>query len=261
MSPYAARSANLQAPKDHDRTYPETLKHLLAVNTELLSVLDGKLADGEGPAVETGTESDGTTVRVDLNITETLVEVGGDDDVNGLDGTGEGLVQILLGLLELEKSTVDLVDDQDRLDTLGKSLTQDSLGLDTDTRNAVDDDQGTVSDTESSSDLRREINVTRGVDQVDNELGAIDLLGDLLEVLLILHLGIQGDGRRLDGNAAILLVRTRVHETSLTSLCSRNDTGTLDQGVTESGLSVIDYRGWSQYTLDPNGRKRTINIP
>lgn len=223
-------------------TYPQTLKHLLAVNTELLGVLDGELADGESPAVQTGTESNGTSVGVDLDITKDLVEVGGDDDVDRLNGTGEGLVQILLGDLQLEQSTVDLVDDQDGLDTLGQGLTQDSLGLDTDTGDTVDDDQGTISDTQGSGDLRREINVTGGVDQVDQELRAVDLLGDLLEILLVGELGVQGDGGGLDGNAAVLLVRTGVHETSLTSLGSRNDTGLLDHRVGEGGLSVIDWR-------------------
>jgi hypothetical protein len=219
---------------------PETLKHLLAVNTELLGVLDGELADSEAPAVETGTESDGTAVGVDLDITKSLVEVGGDDDVDGLNGTGEGLVEILLGDLELEKSTIDLVDTQNGLDALGQSLTQDSLGLDTDTGDTVDNDKGTISDTESGSDLRGEINVTGGIDQVDQELVTIDSLGDLLQILGIGELGVQGDGGGLDGNATVLLVRTGVHETSLTSLGSGNNTGTLDQRVGEGGLSVID---------------------
>ena len=221
--------------------YPETLKHLLAVNTELLGELDGELADGESPAVETGTEGNGTLLGVDLDVTESLVEVGGDDDVDGLDGTSEGLVRILLGDLELEQSTVDLVDDQDGLDTLGQGLTKDSLGLDTDTGDTVDDDQGTVSDTQSSSDLRREINVTGGIDQVDQELGTIDLLGDLLEILLIGELGVEGDGSGLDGDTTVLLIGTGVHVTTLTSLGSGDDTGTLDQGVGKGGLSVIDY--------------------
>lgn len=207
---------------------PQTLKHLLAVDTELLGVLDGELADSESPAVETGTESNGTSLGVDLDITEGLVEVGGDDDVNGLDGTREGLVQVLLGLLKLEKSTVDLVDDKDGLDTLSQGLTQDSLGLHTDTRDTVDDDKGTISDTEGSSDLRREVNVTGRVDQVDQELRTVDLLGDFLQVLLIGELGVKGDGSRLDGDTPILLVRTGIHETSLTSLSSRDNTGTLD---------------------------------
>ena len=219
---------------------PETLEHLLAVNTELLGVTDGELADSEAPAVETGTESDCASVGVDLNVTESLVEVGGDDDVNGLNGTGEGLVQILLGDLELEKSTVNLVDAQNGLDALGQGLTQDSLGLDTDTGDTVDNDKGTVSDTESSSDLGREINVTGGIDQVDQELVTIDGLGNLLKILWVGELGVQGDSGGLDGNATILLIGTGVHETGLSSLGGGDNTGTLNQGVGEGGLSVID---------------------
>jgi hypothetical protein len=104
--------------------------------------------------VETGTESDRTLVRVDLDITEGLVEVGGDDDVDGLDDTREVLVQIFLADLQLEKSTVDLVDNDDGLDTLTKSLSEHSLGLDADTFYGVDDDKRTIGDTESGGDLR-----------------------------------------------------------------------------------------------------------
>lgn len=104
--------------------------------------------------MKTGTEGDGTLLGVDLDVTKSLVEVGGDDDVDGLNDTGEVLVQILLGELELKKSTVDLVDNDNGLDTLTKSLTQDSLGLDTDTLNGVNDNERTIGDTESSSDLR-----------------------------------------------------------------------------------------------------------
>lgn len=104
--------------------------------------------------METGTEGNGTLLGVDLDITEGLVEVGGDDDVDGLDDTGEVLVKIFLGELELEKSAIDLVDDDNGLDTLTKSLTEDSLGLDAHTLNGVNDDESTVGNTESSSDLR-----------------------------------------------------------------------------------------------------------
>lgn len=222
---------------------PETLHHLLAVDTELLSVSDSELTDSEGPAVETGTEGDGTLLGVDLAVTKVGIEVGSDDDVNGLDGTGEGLVKILLGDLQLEKSTVDLVDDTDGLDTLREGLTKDGLGLDTDTRNAVNDDEGTVSDTEGSSDLRGEVNVSGGVDQVDQELVTLDMLGDILEILLIGKMSVQGDGSGLDGNTSVLLVLTGIGETSLTSLSGRDNTGTLDQRIGQSGLSVIDWRG------------------
>ena len=147
---------------------------LLLVDTELLCVTGSELTEGEGPSVKTGTESDSTLLGVDLNITESLVVVGRDDDVDGLDGSVEGLVEVLLADLQLEKGSIDLVDDTDGLDSLGQSLTQDGLGLHTDTVNAVDDDEGTIGNSESSSDFRREINVTGGVDQVDQELVACE---------------------------------------------------------------------------------------
>ena len=46
--------------------------------------------------METRTESDGSLVGVDLDITKGGIVVGGDDDVDGLDGTGEGLVERVL---------------------------------------------------------------------------------------------------------------------------------------------------------------------
>jgi hypothetical protein len=170
--------------------------------------------------VKTGTESNGTPVRVDLDITESLVEVGSDGDVDGLNGTRERLVEIFLGNLEFEKGTVDLVNDDYRLDTLTESLTKDSLGLDANTLDSVDDNQSTVSDTESSSDLRREINVTGRVNQVDQELVTLHLLGDILEVILVWQVGVQRDGGGLDSDTTVLLIFTCIGKPSLTSLGS-----------------------------------------
>ncbi|CAH0021957.1 unnamed protein product [Clonostachys rhizophaga] len=224
-----------------EETYPETLHHLVLVNTELLGVADSELADSEGPAVETGTEGNGTLVRVDLDITESLVKVGGDDDVNGLDGTGEGLVKILLGDLKLEKSTVDLVDDDNGLDTLTKGLTEHSLGLNAHTFDSVDDDEGTVSDTESSSNLRGEINVTGGVNQVDQEVLTIGLLAnDILDILGVIKMTVQRDSSGLDGDTTLLLIGTSIGGTSLTSLGGGDNTGLGQQGVSQSRLAVVD---------------------
>jgi hypothetical protein len=224
-----------------EKTYPETLHHLALVNTELLGVADSELADSEGPAVETGTEGNGTLVGVDLDITESLVKVGGDDDVNGLDGTGEGLVKILLGDLKLEKSTVDLVDDDNGLDTLTKGLTEHSLGLNAHTFDSVDDDEGTVSDTESSSNLRGEINVTGGVNQVDQEVLTIGLLAnDILDILGVIKMTVQRDSSGLDGDTTLLLIGTSIGGTSLTSLGGGDNTGLGQQGVGQSRLAVVD---------------------
>ena len=85
--------------------------------------------------------------------------------------------------------------------------------------------------------------MTGRVDQVDQEvvLGGGD--GDVLEVLLVLELGVQGDGSRLDSDTTLLLVSSGIGETSLTSLGGRDNTGTLDERVGESRLSVIDCGG------------------
>lgn len=219
---------------------PETVHHLALVDTELLGVLDSELADGESPAVETGTESNGTLIGIDLDITEGLVEVGGDDNVDGLDGSGEGLVKVLLGDLELEKSTIDLVDDDNGLNTLAKSLSEHSLGLDTDTLDGVDDNQSTIGDTKSSSNLGREINVTGGVNQVDQEILAVGLLADNVGNILVLDLTIQGDGGGLDGDTALLLVCTSICGSGIASLCGGNDTSLGEKGVGQGRLAVID---------------------
>ena len=53
------------------------------------------------------------------------------------------------------------------------------------------------------------------VDQVDQELITSDLLWDVFEIFLIWQMSVQGDGCRLDGNAAILLVLTCICEATI----------------------------------------------
>jgi len=68
---------------------PKLGHHLLLVDTELLGVTGGELTESKGPSVETRTESDGALVGIDLDITKSGIMVGGDDDVDVLDGTTE----------------------------------------------------------------------------------------------------------------------------------------------------------------------------
>ena len=48
--------------------------------------------------------------------------------------------------------------------------------------------------------------------------------------------------RRFDGDTSLLLVLSRVCDTSFTGLGASNDTGFRDQGIGQSGLAVIDVR-------------------
>lgn len=80
-----------------------------------------------------------------------------------------------------------------------------------------------------------------GVDQVDQEITAVGLLANnVLDVLLILELTVQGDGSGLDGNTTLLLVCTSICCSGFTSLCGGNDTSLGQQGVGQGRLAVID---------------------
>lgn len=237
---------------------PEALHHLGLVDAELLRVLDGELTDGEGPAVQTGAEGDGSLVWIDLDIAERLVEVGGDDDVDGLNGPREGLVEILLLDLKFEQSTVDLVDDDDGLDTLTQSLSQNSLRLHAHAFDTVHHDESAVGNSQGGGNLGREVDVTGRIDQVDQELVADGLLWDVLQIFLVGQMGVQRDRGRFDGDTSVLLVLTGVCESAadsrsvwddenvlrfdlrFTGLRGRDDAGALDEGVGQGGLAVVD---------------------
>jgi len=140
---------------------PEFLHELITGELELLGISGGKSGEGEGPTEESGTESDGTGGGVDLlGLAHVLELVSTDDDIGVLDDLVEGLVHGLAIDLELKDTTIDLVDHHDGLDLLTEGLSEDGLGLDADTFDVIDDDEGAIGDTEGSGDFRGEINVT-----------------------------------------------------------------------------------------------------
>jgi hypothetical protein len=175
---------------------------------------------------------------VALDITEKFITVGGDDHISGFDHTSKALVSFVHILLELKNDTIDLVDHKNGLDTFSKSLTQDSLGLHANTFDAIDNDESTIGHTESSSNLRGEINVSGGINQVDKEsasLGERDISG--VEVGEFVE---ESNTSGFDGNTTFLFVRSRVGVTSLTGLLLGNNTSTTHERVGKSRLSVID---------------------
>lgn len=72
--------------------------------------------------MQTGTEGNSALFGVHLDIAKCFIVVGGDDDVHGFNCARERLVEIFFGDLKLKKRAVDLVDDDDRLDTFSQSL-------------------------------------------------------------------------------------------------------------------------------------------
>jgi len=133
---------------------PELLHESGAIELKLLRVCSGKPGEGEGPAEEGRTKGNSASSWVNLLALSHVLElISGDDDVSVLDDTLEVLVHGLAIDLQLKDTTIDLVDEKNWLDLLTESLTEDSLSLHANTFDVIDDDEGTISDTEGSSDL------------------------------------------------------------------------------------------------------------
>jgi len=242
---------------------PKLGHHLLLRDTKLGSVGHGELLKGEGPLVEAGPEGNGSLGGVNLDVSELLVVVGGNDDVDTLDGAAESLVELLSRKLKLKEGAVNLVDHQAGLDALGNGLAKDGLGLNADTVNGVDDNEGSVSHTEGGCDLRGEVNVTGGVDQVDQVTvsGNFNVLVGLNGVLeLDVHGSLVGLGHTssnsnvlgglgilkehtnsggLDGNSTLGLISTGVGVPGSSGSLGGNNSGLLNQRVCKGGLSVV----------------------
>jgi len=148
---------------------PELGHHLFERDTELRGIHLTELANGETPSMETRTESNSSFFRVNLDVTEEIVVVSGNDNIDRFNGAAKTLVGFFTFHVKLQEDAVELVNEENGSDTLRNGLTQDSLGLDANTFDAVDNDEGTISDTEGSSDFRGEINVTGRVNKVDQE--------------------------------------------------------------------------------------------
>mmetsp|Transcript_26277 Transcript_26277/g.65311 ORF Transcript_26277/g.65311 Transcript_26277/m.65311 type:complete len:319 (-) Transcript_26277:512-1468(-) len=89
---------------------PQTLHHLFLLDPEFLGVYLGEQLDREGPTVQTRTETHGTLLRVDLDISHELVLVGGDHHIDVLNRPLERLEDFLSVHLEFEECSVDFVD-------------------------------------------------------------------------------------------------------------------------------------------------------
>ena len=114
---------------------PELVHQLVNGDVELGGVHLGHLLEGESPAVEAGPETDRGVGGVDANDAHgtAIVGVGGDDDVDVLDDALEGLVEVFGFELQLQKSAIHLVHEDDRTNSLGDGLAKHGLGLDADT--------------------------------------------------------------------------------------------------------------------------------
>ena len=83
-------------------------------------------------------------------------------------GSGQTLFHGLDGVEEVGAHAVKLIDERDTRHVVLGCLTPNRLGLWLDARNGVKDGNGTVEDAKRTLDLSGKVNVTRGVDDLDN---------------------------------------------------------------------------------------------
>jgi len=133
---------------------PKFLHELLSIELELIRVSSGEHLEGEGPSEKGGTETNGSSGGVNLlSFSHVFALVGRDDDVSVLNNTLEVLIHGLTIDLELEDTSINLVDEEDGLDFLSEGLSKHGLGLYANTFDVIDDDKGSVGNTESGGDF------------------------------------------------------------------------------------------------------------
>jgi len=125
---------------------------------------------------------------------------------------------------------VGLVDQQDHRQRRGQGLAQDEAGLRQRPLGGVDEEHDTVDHGQSALDLATEVGVAGGVDDVDDDLGAVGLT--------TVHRGVL----REDGDALLALEVTGVHHPVDDLFSLGEDAGLAKHRVDQSGLAVVDVR-------------------
>ena len=131
------------------------------------------------------------------HVRDPLPRLGRDDQGSSCGRAGE-LVQLELGLGDVGRRQVDLVDHRDDLEVVVDGQVGVGHGLRLDALGGVDEQQGALAGGEAARDLVGEVDVARRVDQVE------------LVVWPSPRLVEDAHGLRLDGDAALALEVHRV---------------------------------------------------
>mmetsp|Transcript_868 Transcript_868/g.3189 ORF Transcript_868/g.3189 Transcript_868/m.3189 type:complete len:332 (+) Transcript_868:1754-2749(+) len=188
-----------------------------------------ELEEAEAPAELRRGEGDIVLQRINQVSFELVVAVLRNLGVHHVNDVMKLAVDLLGLHLQLHEEAVNLVDYQHGLDALLQSLPQDSLSLNADAFDAVDDNECAVSDAQSCRDLAGEVDVAWGVDEVQK-------YGRLLVDKR------QSDAGALDRDSSCCLVLHEVQLAAVACLFVTNEAGRGQQGVGKSRLAVVNVR-------------------
>jgi hypothetical protein len=214
---------------------PKLGSHFFSVDTEFDAVHISEFGKSESPAEKSGTHGASTNLWINLEfLIHIFVFISGNDNIDVLNNSNEVLVHGFSINLELENGSVNFVDHKYWFNLFTESLSQDCLSLHSDTFNVVDDDESTIGYSESGGNFGREVDVTRGIDKVNQ------VTFGCLSWLLYIGLVIKRNTSGFDGNTSFLLVLSGVGSSGITSCRLGNNTGLGDQRIGQSTLAVID---------------------
>lgn len=185
-----------------------------------------------------------------------VLEGGEDGEVGvrpqrGVDGVdvGEDAVQARVGLgggeVELGDEAVELVEDEAGAEALEEGLAQRGVGLDVDALDGVDEDERRVGEARGGGDLGAEVDVARGVDEVDPVRGGAVAVA-------------EEHGGRLHGDGPALLLVEVVHEAEAAGEPGVEQAVAAggDEVVRQRGLPVVDVRQDARVADAPGVRRQ-----
>src|SRR5438093_6130255 len=222
----------------HDVVEGRLLRQLLhraflAVLVDVLERDPGPLhvRDGEGPLVVRAAEGDAAGLDVDGPLRpQVLGEELADPVVDDPDDLLKSLLHLVRRDLQLVHEAVDLVDEQDRADAFLEGLADDRLRLRHDALHRVIEDDHAIDRAHRSGDVAPEVHVTGRVDQIDEELAALEVVD-------------HGRDRGVDRDPAGLLLLVEVHEELLAGQLLRDHARTRDERIGQGRLPVVYVRG------------------
>src|SRR5438552_9429397 len=222
----------------HDVVEGRLLRQLLhraflAVLVDVLERDPGPLhvRDGEGPLVVRAAEGDAAGLDVDGPLRpQVLGEELADPVVDDPDDLLKSLLHLVRRDLQLVHEAVDLVDEQDRADAFLEGLADDRLRLRHDALHRVIEDDHAIDRAHRPGDVASEVNVTGRVDQIDEELVALEVVD-------------HGRDRGVDRDPAGLLLLVEVHEELLAGQLLRDHARARDERIGQGRLPVVHVRG------------------
>lgn len=202
---------------------PQFLHHFRLVQLELVGEDLGESGQGETPLVFSGTESHVSFLGEEEEVAHFGDFILRNNDINHVNHSHEVLIHGFSVHLEFQDLSVDFVDEQHGSDSFSHGLSQHGFGLDAHTFDGIDDDEGTIGNSQGSGDFSGEIDVTGGVNKIDDEA----FLGSGVEVGFV----IKGHTSGFDGDTSFLLVISGIHITFVSGVLRSDNSGLGHQGV------------------------------